>query len=134
MTSTRLILGGLAGLLVAAVLIGGVSLYGGAAVHIDLLRGGAVVVAGHGPNSPGQAVAASLASNSTTSATVSAQVVEGTAVIDGVSSPVPSTISSVDTLMNEPGSSLILLLLPIAAGAILGLMFYRLYTDRVDAE
>ena len=141
MTSSRLILAGFAGLLVAAALIGGVSLYGGAAVHIDLLQGGSILAANHGPNAPApNVVVASIASNSTVSSyTISAAATadaasvrsaEGTA---GTSSPLPTGVSSIDTLTSESGPSLLLLLLPIAVGAVLGLVSYRLYAYRVDA-
>jgi hypothetical protein len=110
------LMGAAAGLLLAAILIAGVSLAGGGgSLHIDLVKTSSPQVGGLSPQSS-QSGGTSIASQTT-------QAVSGA----------PS-ISSLNSLTSHGGSSLGLLLLPIVLGAVLGAFFYGSYTRRVDRE
>ncbi|MDA4113509.1 MAG: hypothetical protein OK474_05650 [Thaumarchaeota archaeon] len=111
------LLGAAAGLLLAAILIAGVSLAGGGggSLHIDLVKTNGQQVVGLSPQSS--------QSGGTAIATQTTQAVSGA----------PS-ISSLNSLTSHGGSSTGLLLLPIVLGAVLGAFFYGSYTRRVDRE
>jgi hypothetical protein len=110
------LLGAAAGLLLAAILIAGVSLAGGGgSLHIDLVKTNGLQVGGLSPQSS-QSGGTAIAAQTT-------QAVSGA----------PS-ISSLNGLTSHGGSSIGLLLLPIVLGAVLGAFFYGSYTRRVDRE
>jgi hypothetical protein len=105
------LVGAASGLLLAVILIAGVSLAGGGAAHIDLGRA----------NGPQVGEVSPLTSGGTA---VTAQTAQA---------PSPS-ISSLDDLTSHGAGSIGLLLLPIVLGVVLGAFFYGSYTRRVDAE
>jgi len=108
--------GAASGLLLAVILIAGVSLAGGGgSLHIDLVKTNGPQIGGLSPQSSqsgGTAVAAQ-----TTQAASRAQ-----------------SISSLDGLTSHGWSSTGLLLVPIILGAVLGASFYGSYTRRADRE
>jgi hypothetical protein len=110
------LLGAASGLLLAVILIAGVSLGGGAgSLHIDLVK----------TNGP-QIGALSPQSSQTGGTTAAVQTTQA-------ASGAPS-ISSLNGLTSHSGGSIGLLLLPIVLGAVLGAFFYGSYTRRVDRE
>jgi hypothetical protein len=105
------LVGAASGLLLAVILIAGVSLAGGGTSHVDLGTS----------NSPQVGQVSPLSSGGTADTAQTAQA------------PAPS-ISSLDDLTSHGAGSIGLLLLPIILGVVLGAFFYGLYTRRVDAE
>src|ERR1700722_13414388 len=113
MSPRATLVGAASGLLLAAILIAGVSLAaGGGSLHIDLVKSNGPQIGGLSPQSSqsgGTAVAAQTQA-----------------------SPGAPSISSLDGLTSHGWGSTGLLLLPIILGAVLGAFFYGSYTRRAD--
>jgi hypothetical protein len=122
MSAKRPIMGAASGLLLAAVIILGVSFAGGGAAHLDLKA-----------NSQSSTAAFSTQSveNGGTSVTPQTGVQTTESSSQSASSP---PVSSLEGLENHGGGTIGLLLLPILLGALLGAVFYGAYTRRVDTE
>jgi uncharacterized membrane protein YoaK (UPF0700 family) len=117
MSPRATMVGAASGLLLAAILIAGVSLAGGGgSLHIDLVK----------TNGPQVGVVSPLSSGGTGGTAVTAQTAQAT-------SGAPS-ISSLDSLTSHGWGSTGLLLLPIILGAVLGAFFYGSYARRADRE
>jgi hypothetical protein len=110
------LVGAASGLLLAVILIAGVSLAGGGgSLHIGLVKTNVPQVGGSSPQS-----------SQTGGTAVVAQTAQAT-------NGAPS-ISSLDSLASHGWGSIGLLLLPIVLGAVLGAFFYGSYTRRADRE
>jgi hypothetical protein len=124
MNSGRSIVGATSGLVLAAILIAGVSLAGGGSLHLDLVKAN-----GPGAGSSGL----STSSGQVGGTTVAPQTGEQTTQAASASSE-STPISSLDSLTSQGGGTIGLLLLPILLGAVLGALFYGTYARRIDAD
>jgi hypothetical protein len=116
MSPRATLVGAASGLLLAVILIAGVSLAGGGGpLHIDLVKTNGPQAGGLSPQSS-QSGGTAVAAQTTQEA-----------------SGAPS-ISSLDGLASHGWGSAGLLLLPIVLGAVLGAFFYGSYTRRADRE
>ncbi len=120
----RPLVGAVSGLLLAAILVAGVSIAGGGSLHLDL--------AGAAGNSAGSN-GISAPSGTTGGSAVGPQTSVGTTLATSASSGA-SPISSLNALTSQSGGSAALLLLPVALGAVLGAVFYLAYNRRIDTE
>ncbi|MGA2664401.1 MAG: hypothetical protein ABSF83_05610 [Nitrososphaerales archaeon] len=115
----RPLLGAVAGLLLAAALVGCVALVGdGGSLHLDL--------AGARPASGGSGLAVTVAPSS------GSQGTQNSAGEGGTPTTSPSPSSGSPRLENDGSTGL--LLLPILLGGALGAVFYGVYARRADAE
>jgi len=115
------LIGASAGLLIALLFVGGASLLGPSALHIDLV---------HAATSPSGQSGLSTPSGSQATVFPTGQV---TSEATQASTPGPS-ISSVNALSTDSGTSLGLLFLPILLGVLIGAAFYGVFLRRTYAE
>ena len=120
----RPLAGAVSGLLLAVILVAGVSISGGGSLHLDLAR-----AAGNGPSSNGVPAPGGTAGGSA----VAPQTSVGTAPASSASSGA-APISSLNGLTSQGAGSVALLLLPVALGAVLGVVFYLAYNRRIGSE
>ncbi|MGD0637416.1 MAG: hypothetical protein ABSA72_05195 [Nitrososphaerales archaeon] len=116
--------GAVSGLLLAVILVAGVSIAGGGSLHLDLAG-----TAGNGLGSNG----ASALSGASGGSAVAPQTSVGTTQASSARSGA-SPISSLNGLTSQSGGSVALLLFPVALGAFLGALFYLAYNRRIDIE
>jgi hypothetical protein len=114
MNTRATLVGAASGLLLAVILIAGMSLAGAGTSHIDLGRANGPQVGEVSPQSSG----------GTGGTVITAQTAQSQA----------PPISSLDGLTSHGVGSIGLLLLPIVLGVVIGAFFYGSYTRRVDSE
>ena len=119
----RPLAGAVSGLLLAAILVAGVSIAGGGSLHLDLAGAAGKSASLSGASTPSGTVGGSTVAPQTS--------VETTLAASTGSGPAP--VSSVNALTSPTGPSVALLLLPVVLGAVLGAVFYLAYTRRIDA-
>jgi hypothetical protein len=117
------VVGASAGLLFALMFVGGASLLGPAASHIDLIHAVApsTTQRGSGLSTPSSVQVTTAPTDQVTT--------------EGALAPTTGpSISSVSALATDSGASLGLLFLPILVGTLIGALFYGLFTRRADVE
>jgi hypothetical protein len=120
----RPLAGAVSGLLLAVILVAGVSISGGGSLHLDLAG-----AAGNGASSNEVPALGGTAGGSA----VAPQTSVGTAPASSASSGA-APISSLNGLTSQGAGSVALLLLPVALGAVLGVVFYLAYNRRIGSE
>jgi len=123
MNFRRPVMGAASGLLLAVVLIAGVSLVGAGSQHFDLLRASTPGAESGGFTTGGQPVGTGASPQTST------QTAESTSAGSAA-----APISSLANLTNQGGGTIALLLLPVLLGAALGGLFFGIYSRRVDRE
>ena len=120
----RPLVGAVSGLLLAAILVAGVSIAGGGSLHLDLAGAAGNSASSNGVPTP---------SGTAGVPAVAPQTSVGTTQASSGSSGA-SPISSLNALTSQSGGSVALLLLPVPPGAVLGAVFYLAYNRRIDSE
>jgi hypothetical protein len=116
-------MGAVSGLLLAVILIAGVTALGGGSAHLDLIR-----ASGQG-NSVGLSTQSAEAGGTTVAPQTGVQT-----TMSSSSSVASSPVSSLAGLENRGGGTIGLLLLPVLLGALIGAVFYGAYGRRIDSE
>jgi hypothetical protein len=119
----RPLVGAVSGLLLAAILVAGVSIAGGGSLHLDLAGAAGNSASSNGPTPSGTAGVPAVAPQTSVGTTQASSGSSGA-----------SPISSLNALTSQSGGSVALLLLPVALGAVLGAVFYLAYNRRIDSE
>lgn len=112
--------GAASGLLLAVILIAGVSVAGGGSLHLDLAKASSNAAGSGG---------ASIKSGEPGGVAIAPQTTQAASASSGA-----WPVSSVNGLEGQSGGSVGLLLLPVALGAALGAVFYIAYNRRIDAR
>ena len=120
----RPILGAGSGLLLAVILVLGVSLAAGGSLHIDLVRTATPGSTTNGLSTQSGATGGTAVAPST--------VVQSTQASTASSGGSPA--SSIAVITRQSGGTVGLVLLPVLLGAVLGAIFYGAYARRVDLE